>query len=609
MAPKKLQTQTSSNSIGDETRVYTKKEQEALEVALDDVQTRFLYNLPTEELATSDRIFFQIEQAWWFYEDILRDGLGGSNDDIEVESNKNLLLPRFKHLSAFAKEMFRFSPMLQPLLPHFDSMWSEFSAYRGKISTFGCILLNRECTKVVLIKGWKSNNWTFPSGKVNQNESGIDAGARETYEESGFDPSCSFGICKEMAEAGLSLTWEPLKEENAVMYFEDGKQRTCYICKGVPESFPFAPVTRKEVSEVRWHDIEQIPKRTYAVIPFLSQLKRWIKRDKKKHGTEDDDDDAEVDRQRYERSNSAGSEGAVQNRDGSRKRNDRPSSRHSSRGKGRLDKSISSLIDSGLASDISEKGWNVDEMFKVNEAITGRKVLYDGDPQIFASKGFDGVDPHSFRVVGGHFMNTNTTTIAPVPDRRALQPLFHPIGDNGKVDDSFQPFFTDEGHDGHRSGDNEALKAESNHHEYIAASMGHTLIGPDGEASTLIALNPLEVNVLTNNEEKQMEISPFLTDAEITKRHQMLLNIPIHVTESTNAAMLGHIGPDSPAAEYIVDARAFGIHDTKTVFVENNSLLFLRNWVRGLPTHPPTLQFGDFRFDVEAIMNAMKERI
>jgi hypothetical protein len=39
----------------------------SLEQCLDDVETRFLFNLPEAELSQSDRLFFQIEQAWWFY--------------------------------------------------------------------------------------------------------------------------------------------------------------------------------------------------------------------------------------------------------------------------------------------------------------------------------------------------------------------------------------------------------------------------------------------------------------------------------------------------------------------------------------------------------------
>jgi hypothetical protein len=36
--------------------------------ALEKVEARFIYNLPETELAHIERLFFQIEQAHWFYE-------------------------------------------------------------------------------------------------------------------------------------------------------------------------------------------------------------------------------------------------------------------------------------------------------------------------------------------------------------------------------------------------------------------------------------------------------------------------------------------------------------------------------------------------------------
>ena len=40
----------------------------AFEDALDDVHSRFILNLPGNELSSADRIFFQLEQAHWYYE-------------------------------------------------------------------------------------------------------------------------------------------------------------------------------------------------------------------------------------------------------------------------------------------------------------------------------------------------------------------------------------------------------------------------------------------------------------------------------------------------------------------------------------------------------------
>lgn len=44
-----------------------------LDLVLDDLQTRFIINIPAEELASIERICFQIEQAHWFYEDFVRE--------------------------------------------------------------------------------------------------------------------------------------------------------------------------------------------------------------------------------------------------------------------------------------------------------------------------------------------------------------------------------------------------------------------------------------------------------------------------------------------------------------------------------------------------------
>jgi hypothetical protein len=51
------------------------KEDEQPELAdvLNDLELRFILNLPEEELNSADRLFFQLEQAHWFYEDFYAD--------------------------------------------------------------------------------------------------------------------------------------------------------------------------------------------------------------------------------------------------------------------------------------------------------------------------------------------------------------------------------------------------------------------------------------------------------------------------------------------------------------------------------------------------------
>ena len=41
--------------------------------AFDDLSTRFVKYCPEEELMSFERLFFQLEQAHWYYEDFLRE--------------------------------------------------------------------------------------------------------------------------------------------------------------------------------------------------------------------------------------------------------------------------------------------------------------------------------------------------------------------------------------------------------------------------------------------------------------------------------------------------------------------------------------------------------
>lgn len=519
---------------------------QAYEEALDDVHTRFLLNLPPDELASTNRIFFQLEQAWWFYDDFHCD-------------HSDLPLPRFKGVKPFALVMFRLSPLLKPMMDQFDTLWEEFSKYKRTISTYGTILMNASCTKLVLCQVWKGKTWTFPAGKVNQNESGVDTGARETYEETGFDPNCNFGLTKEMKDSNQKLSWKPLDLEDGLVYIDDGKRRTCYVCRGVPEDFPFAPVARKEVSAVEWHDLDDLPKKTFAVLPFMSQLRRWISQNGKSNNKSKKSQSTPRRRPVSTTPNKRRAESAR-----------KPRSRTNSRGKVRAD---DPLTETGLAVAGEEDGWDEDAMFKANEKILGRKITYDGNPHHFAENGFDGFDPHAFHVVGGSFMNSGgITKLAPAPEKSRLQPLFR----KENTEDGLQPFFSEGGEtpwgevvSDVLSGDETAPTATKTKQK--KAQVTGAEMAPNEAGRALL-------KILQKGGQPEDADDVFLTDAEITARSQK------DKLEVTN---------DLVQMKQERQAR-----DKKTA----DSLL---QWVKDLPKVPATSRFGDFRFDVDAIMNAM----
>ena len=572
------------------------KTQQEFQDALEDVHTRFILNLPPDELATSDRIFFQLEQAWWYYEDIICDEMAEHETDPTVHlptsyaaAAQKTQLPRFKKMQPFCRKMFEISPLLNSLEDQFDALWAEFSRYRRKISTYGTILLNKDCSAVVLCKVYDGNSWTLPAGKVNQGEKGIEAGARETYEETGFDPNCISGKTKIMRETNGDLPWFDLKEEDAIRYTEgdgSGKLRTCFVCYGVPEDFPFAPVARKEVSVVAWHDIDDLPKKSFAVIPFMRGLRKWIQKNGKQltktPGKRGDKKDKTCTKKR------AGS-----------KAKDR-GSKHSTPGNSIVNDVDTDLIESGLGQAGEVNRWSEDEMFLVNEKLIGRKIEYDGNPQVFATKGFDGVDPHAFRVVGGSFMNSGINTIAAAPDQKILQPLHR--SENADDNDGLQPFFSDGGTTPWGDVVTEALVPEQSKETKTqkmarsntsspALSKDDSLqnsgsIGTNASGLAILSMlrggTPIEekapnVILAVDDNDDHGNLDVFMTDKEITNKSQ----------EKKSGV---------------------GIRDPERCSPKEESkhLIHLRRWVKTLPNTKSTSTFGDFRFDVDAIIDAMR---
>ena len=244
----------------------SKKEKKKMGAVMDDLCTRFILNCPPEDLQGGERILFQVETAWWFYEDNYR--------------SKDQSLQQFK-LYGFADKMFQHCPLLQPLHSELPALMKAFNDYRWSVPVCGCIMLSAEMDKVLLVKGWnKWANWTFPKGKISKDEEKLPCAVREVMEETGFD--CG-----------------PLMSEPDFIDMKiNGKQDVrLYIVVGVPLDFAFAPHTKGEISKIEFIKLKELkeqkgePKpgrfdvsKTYAVLPFIPKLKQWIKERKARGG-------------------------------------------------------------------------------------------------------------------------------------------------------------------------------------------------------------------------------------------------------------------------------------------------------------------------------------
>lgn len=109
----------------------------------------------------------------------------------------------------------------------------------------------------------------FSEGKVNEGENGLETMVRKIYKEMGFDSFCSMGVSKSKEEEMGKAPCSPLSEEDFSITPSLPQEREDTLCRRVPEDFHFEPVARKEISCVAWHDLEKLPKKSWAVSLFV----------------------------------------------------------------------------------------------------------------------------------------------------------------------------------------------------------------------------------------------------------------------------------------------------------------------------------------------------
>lgn len=243
---------------------------------LEDLSSRFIVNLPSDELSSIERICFQVEQAHWFYEDFLRP--------------LNPALPS-QGLRRFSYNLLQTASMVVPLIQRYitggsgqqdlEAAFDEFLKYKTRVPVCGAILLAEDWNKCLLVKGWKSSAaWGFPKGKINQNEAERDCAIREVLEETGYD--CS-SLLPEDSQDFMDLT---MREQRLRLY----------IVPGVKESTKFETLTRKEISKIAWFKLSDLPTwkkskdpppgmggKFYLISPFIGRLRQWIHANKATH--------------------------------------------------------------------------------------------------------------------------------------------------------------------------------------------------------------------------------------------------------------------------------------------------------------------------------------
>ena len=224
-----------------------------VDLVLEDLLVRFLVNCPDEDLSSIERVFFQVEEAQWFYTDFVR--------------QLNPTLPSMK-MKSFASRFLEKCPLIWKWGDANDAI-SRFGKYKSTIPVRGVACFNKDLSKLLLVKGTESNTWSFPRGKISKDESDIDCAIREGEEEIGYNVKDS------------------INENDAIERTIKGKNYKIYMIKNVDENYNFQPKSRNEISQIKWHDIKSIQKKSrtspnsfFIVSTVLKPMVKWINKNK-----------------------------------------------------------------------------------------------------------------------------------------------------------------------------------------------------------------------------------------------------------------------------------------------------------------------------------------
>lgn len=229
---------------------------------LDDLCSRFILHIPSEERDNAIRVCFQIELAHWFYLDFCMQNTPGA--------------PHCG-IRDFAKAVFHHCPFLLPHGEDVQKVLEQWKEYKMGVPTYGAIILDETLEKVLLVQGYLAKSgWGFPKGKVNEDEAPHDCAVREVLEETGFD--IKNRICKD------KFIEQKITDQLVRLY----------IIPGVSKDTKFIPKTRKEIRNIEWFSIEKLPchrndmtpksklglapNRFFMAIPFIRPLREWISR-------------------------------------------------------------------------------------------------------------------------------------------------------------------------------------------------------------------------------------------------------------------------------------------------------------------------------------------
>jgi mRNA-decapping enzyme subunit 2 len=213
-----------------------------LDGVLDDLCTRFILHLSPEDRNDRARLFFQLEEAHWFYEDYYR-----GKHRLPYLSLKDFSSRLVVHCQLGYTEK------------RFEEEFRDFLKYKKSVPVFGALIFNPGLTKILLVKGFgPRQSYTFPKGKICMGEDQEECASREVYEEIGYD------IRGKMLRS-LTLDMSTKSRESRLFVVVNVSEATC-----------FETQTRNEIKDISWVSIERIESGRESDLGYVKAYVREI---------------------------------------------------------------------------------------------------------------------------------------------------------------------------------------------------------------------------------------------------------------------------------------------------------------------------------------------
>jgi mRNA-decapping enzyme subunit 2 len=191
-----------------------------------------------------------MELALWFYVDLVR--------------TEHPHLQNFK-IKSFCKKLTELCPLLWE--SDVEDGLKKWSGYKSLVPVRGVALFDKTLTKLMLIQGIESKSWSFPRGKIEQNETDAQAAIREAMEEVGLDVK------------------PYLIESDYIERTLNGKNYKIFLCKNIPDDVAYRPTVRNEINAINWKNFKALMKEIrksqgnyFLVNTMIGQLNQWAKK-------------------------------------------------------------------------------------------------------------------------------------------------------------------------------------------------------------------------------------------------------------------------------------------------------------------------------------------